>query len=196
MKPWVKLAVPALAMALLLIPTGLASASAATPTSLAPPTAAASPTPPTPEQISYARTVAQFASTHTPPVVTSTDPAIYAQQNAAAYEYLKALPVQALYGQYGCAVSFSAASMQVGGDGVNRATADRVVNCPAGVDTSLISPNVLPRTDAHVAAPSMSTMAVITPQYVVAPCSNVMLSGIHCIAYETTTAEHDFKYTW
>jgi hypothetical protein len=196
MKPWVKLSVPTLATALLLIPTGLASASAATPTSPAPPTAAASPTPPTPEQVAFARTVAQFASTHTPPVVNSTDPATYAQQNVAAYEYLKVLPVQALYGQYGCAVSFSAASMQVGGDGVNRATADRVVSCPAGVDTSLISPNVLPRADAHVAAPSQSTMAVITPQNWVNTCSNTLSSGVHCIGQETTTSEHDFKYTW
>jgi hypothetical protein len=155
MKSWVKRAAPALVAAVLLVlPVGLAPASAATPTSPAPPTAA---------QISYARTVAQFASTHTPPVVTSTDPAIYAQQNAAAYEYLKALPVQALYGQYGCAVSYSAASMQVGGDGVNRATADRVVNCPAGVNSNLISFNVLPRADAHVAAPSLSTMVIIAP---------------------------------
>jgi hypothetical protein len=107
--------------------------------------------------------VAQFASTHTPPVVTSTDPAIYAQQNVAAYEYLKALPVQALYGQYGCTVSYASASMQVGGDGVSRATADRVINCPAGIDSDLISFNVLPRADAHVAAPGLSTMAVVTP---------------------------------
>ncbi len=187
MKPWVRLATPALAAALLLLPVGLAPASAATPTSPAPPTAA---------EVSYARTVAQFASTHTQPAVTSNDPVIYAQQTEAAYEYLKTLPVQALYGQYGCAVSFSAASMQIGGDGVRRATADRVINCPPEVNSNLISFNVLPRADAHVAAPSLSTMAIITPQYTVSSCSGLLSSGQHCITYVTTTGEHDFGYTW
>jgi hypothetical protein len=104
--------------------------------------------------------VAEFAATHSPPVVTSTDSVIYAQQNIAALAYWKAVPLEALYGQYGCTVSGEEVRMQVGGDGVTRATAGWAAYCPPGIDANLIPFVVLPRTDAHVAASSESSMEV------------------------------------
>jgi hypothetical protein len=78
------------------------------------------------------------------------DPAIDAQESALAH--LKAIPWEALYGQYGCTVKGVEVKVQVGGDGVSRATAGLASDCPPGIDGKLIMFLVLPRADAHVAA--------------------------------------------
>jgi hypothetical protein len=93
----------------------------------------------------------------------------------AALAYWKAVPLEALYGQYGCTVSGEEVRMQVGGDGVSRATASWAVDCPPGINGYIISFYVLPRADAHVAAPSESTMAILNPNCAVRP--GVVSSG-------------------
>jgi hypothetical protein len=157
MKSWARLAVPALTVMLLIVPFGAAPASAAT---------AAPPTPPTPAQVAFARTVAEFASTHSVPRV-GPEPSIDAQQ--AVLAYWKALPIQALFGQYGCTVEGPEVRMQVGGDGVSRATASWASYCPPGINDSMIRFYVLPRADAHVAAASESTMAILNPNCAARP---------------------------
>jgi hypothetical protein len=159
----------------------------------APSTATAASTVPNPSAAESAasNTVAAFDAAHPIPAVTSTDPATYAQQNAAALAYWKAAPVSQMLAQYGCSETGLSIGEQATADGVQHTAVSMVVSCsdPTQLSKTGVSAMLTPRFSS---ATSLTSQAV-HPDTTYGGCS---AHSAYCVYGYSSTGELETYYQY